>query len=61
MGRTSGDVDRSFALEVQKLKSNSAISDRLLSEVNGNSNLIMIRTLWQGMADLYSFNLRHLQ
>ena len=46
--RTSEDVDRNFALELQKLRSNLTISDRLLSQVHGNGNLIMVRTFQSG-------------
>ena len=48
MKRTSEDVDRNFALEVQKLRSNLTISDRLLSQFHGNGNLIMVKTFQSG-------------
>ena len=48
MKRTYEAVYRNFALEVQNLRSNLTISDRLFSQVHGNGNLIMVRTLQSG-------------
>lgn len=51
MGKTTKDVGRCFLREFQELGPSLTVSDKLFSEVKGNSGQIMVRAIKSGMAD----------
>lgn len=48
---TSRGVDRYFPWETQKLRPSPTISKTFPAEIKRNIDKIMVRAVWQGMAD----------